>query len=104
MILTTSSKVPGKNLKSTEGLVHGSTVRTTSAKEDVMTGLKGVFGGELTKATKIIEIARHEATNRMIAEAKEKGADAIIGVQYSAASNIFGAIELFVYGTAVKLD
>ncbi|MDP2856497.1 MAG: heavy metal-binding domain-containing protein, partial [Bacillota bacterium] len=43
-------------------------------------------------------------TARMIAEAEELGADAIINARYVTASIIGTAAELLAYGTAVKLS
>jgi uncharacterized protein YbjQ (UPF0145 family) len=48
--------------------------------------------------------AREFATNRMIAQAAEMGADAIINVRYMTTSVVGSVAELLVYGTAVKLS
>lgn len=104
MIITTISNIPGKKIITQLGLVTGSTVRTTSARDDIVTGLKGFMGGELKRATKIIEEARKEATERLCEEAKAKGANAIVDIRFESTSNVFGAVEVFVYGTAVKVE
>lgn len=48
--------------------------------------------------------ARKVATDRMIAQATDLGADAIINVRYMTTSVIGSAAELLAYGTAVKLS
>lgn len=63
-----------------------------------------ILGGELTEYTEMMERARAAPTNRMIAQAAEMGADAIINVRYMTTSVIGSAAELLAYGTAVKLN
>jgi len=46
--------------------------------------------------------ARQIAVKRMVDEAMELGADAIIGVRYGSAQMMQGAAEVVAYGTAVK--
>jgi uncharacterized protein YbjQ (UPF0145 family) len=62
-----------------------------------------ILGGELTEYTEMMARARAAATNRMIAQAAEMGADAIINVRYMTTSVVGSAAELLAYGTAVKL-
>jgi uncharacterized protein YbjQ (UPF0145 family) len=47
--------------------------------------------------------ARQIATKRMVDEAEELGADAIVGVRYGSSQVMQGAAEVVAYGTAVKL-
>ena len=50
-----------------------------------------------------MERARKQAYERMIADAKKKGADAIVGMRYSSSTIMGGASEMLAFGTAVKL-
>lgn len=70
--------------------------------KDFLAGLKNIVGGELTAYTELLEEARQEALERMIAKASALGADAVVGVRFSTSNIAVGASELFVYGTAVK--
>lgn len=103
MILTTTDTIPNKTIAKSIGLVSGATVRTTSATDDIMTGIKGLVGGELKSTFKILSQARDEAMDRLEEDANAKGADAVVGISIRTNSNIFGAVEIFIYGTAVKL-
>ena len=47
--------------------------------------------------------ARQVATDRMIAQAAELGANAVINVRFVTTSVVGTAAELLAYGTAVKL-
>ena len=45
-----------------------------------------------------------EATNRMVAQAQQKGANAIVNIRFATSSIAAGAAELYVYGTAVRVQ
>ena len=101
MILTTTETISGRELE-TLGLVKGSTIQTVNAVRDIGAGLKTLVGGELTKYNEMMDKARALATDRMEAEVKRLGADAIVGLRYSSASIMQSAAEVMAYGTAVK--
>ena len=46
--------------------------------------------------------ARAIATKRMVAEAEEMGADAIVNIRYASSAIMQGAAEVIAYGTAVR--
>ena len=79
--------------------MRGNTVRARHLGRDVLAGLRNVVGGEITEYTK----AREEAVQRMISQAEELGADAVVGVRFATSQTMAGAAEILVYGTAVKL-
>ena len=85
------------------GLVQGNTIRAKHVGKDLLAGLKNIFGGELGAYTELLAESRKEATDRMIEQAHSMGADAIVNIRYSTSSVAQGAVELYAYGTAVKL-
>lgn len=85
-------------------VVYGSTVRSKNVGRDFLAGLKNIVGGELTAYTELLEESRQEAIDRMVVKAQALGADAIVGVRFSTSNIAQGASELFVYGTAVKVE
>ncbi len=101
MILATTDTISGKNLE-VLGLVKGSTIQTVNAVRDIGAGLKTLIGGELTKYNDMMNNARALATKRMVEEAEELGADAVVGMRYTSASVMQSAAEVMAYGTAVK--
>ena len=103
MNLTNVETVPGKTIEVHYGLVSGSTVQAKHVGRDIMAGLKNLVGGELKGYTELLKDARERATERMIAQAQELGANAIVNVRYSTSSVAQGAAEIYVYGTAVKV-
>ena len=104
MILTNIESVPGRQIREHYGLVSGSTVRAKHIGRDFMAGLKNLVGGELQGYTELLGDARQQATERMVAQARELGANAVINVRFSTSSIAQGAAEIYVYGTAVRLE
>lgn len=104
MILTTIENVPGKTIIQHYGLVSGSTVRSKHFGRDIMASLKNIVGGELKGYTQLLAEARAEALSRMVTQAQELGANAIVNVRFATSSVTQGAAELYVYGTALTVS
>ncbi|MCU0798390.1 MAG: YbjQ family protein [Candidatus Thermoplasmatota archaeon] len=104
MLMVTTEEIPGKKIVKVMGLVSGTTIRAKHIGKDIMAGLKNIVGGELKGYTEMMEEARTEATNRMVANAQAMGANAITNVRLSTASLMQGAAEVYVYGTAVVAE
>lgn len=102
MIIVTTETVSGRNTE-TLGIVKGSTIQTVNALKDFGAAFKTLVGGELTKYNEMMAKARQIATDRMVAEAEQMGADAIVCVRFATSSIMQGAAEIMAYGTAVKL-
>ena len=84
-------------------MVKGTIVQTKNIGRDFMAGMKTLVGGEIVGYTEMLNEARQIAVKRMVDEAKELGADAIIGVKYGSSTVMSGAAEVIAYGTAVKI-
>lgn len=104
MLITNLEYVPDRKIVRHLGLVQGSTVRSKHAGRDFMAGLKNMFGGELKGYTELLNESRDEAIERMIEQAKQAGANAVLNVRFSTSSVAAGAAEIFAYGTAVILE
>jgi len=103
VLLLNSPTLPGREVTEILGLVQGHTVFAIWLGKDLSAIVRLILGGELTEYTEMMGKARTAATNRMIAQAAEMGADAIINVRYMTTSVVGTAAELFAYGTAVRL-
>lgn len=104
MQLSNLESLPNHIITERLDVVYGSTVRSKHIGKDLLSQLKSIVGGELKAYTEMLEEARQEAINRMIANAQALGADAIVGIRFSTSNITAGASELFVYGTAVKVQ
>lgn len=104
MELSNLEVIPGKRISRHLGLVQGSTVRSKHAGRDLMAGLKNIVGGELKGYTELLNEARQEAIDRMVAQAQAAGANAVINVRFSTSNIASGAAEVMAYGTAVVAE
>ena len=101
MILVNTDYISGKELE-TLSLVKGSTIQSKNIGKDIAQSFKTLVGGELKAYNEMMNEARALATKRMVAEAEELGADAVINIRYASSAVMQGAAEVIVYGTAVK--
>jgi uncharacterized protein YbjQ (UPF0145 family) len=104
VLLLNSAALPDREITEILDLVQGHTVFAIWLGKDLSAIVRLIVGGELTEYTEMMGKARETATNRMIAQAAEMRADAIINVRYMTTSVVGSAAELLVYGTAVKLS
>ena len=104
MLLSNLETIPNRRIIKHLGLVQGSTVRSKHAGRDLMAGIKNIFGGELKGYTELLNESRDEALDRMIEQARQAGANAVLNVRFSTSSVAAGAAEIFAYGTAVVLE
>lgn len=103
MIYTTTETVPGREIEAILGVVNGNVVQSKHVGRDLMAGLKSIVGGELKGYTEMLTEARAIATERLVSEAENLGADAIVGVRFTTSAVTDGASEIMAFGTAVKL-
>ncbi len=104
LFLTNVEQVPGKTIVESYGLVTGNTVRAKHVGRDIAASFKNLVGGELKGYTELLTDARAEATKRMVDQAKALGANAVVNVRFSTSAVAQGAAELYVYGTAVRVE
>ncbi|MDO8845534.1 MAG: heavy metal-binding domain-containing protein [Methylicorpusculum sp.] len=103
MIFTTTPDVPGREVKESLGVVVGNVVQSKHVGRDLMAALKGLVGGEIRGYTDMLAEARDIAIERMVTEAKSRGADAIVNIRFTTSNIMANASEILAYGTAVKL-
>ena len=104
MIITTSGQIEGKTIAKTLGLVKGSTIRARHLGRDIMAGLRGMVGGEITEYTKMMAEAREQAIQRMVEDAEKQGANAIVSMRFTTSMVMQSASEILAYGTGVVLE
>lgn len=104
MEISNIETIPGKKINAHFGIVYGSTVRSKNAFKDIGASFKNVFGGELKSYTKLLDETRQEAINRMKEQAQQMGANAVVNVRFATSDVAAGAAEIYVYGTAVRVE
>ncbi len=104
MIVVNTETIPGHTIREVKGLVQGNTIRAKHFGRDIAAGLKNLVGGELKGYTELLTEARREAIERMLTQADQLGANAIVNVRFTTSAVAQGAAELYAYGTAVLID
>ena len=104
MIVVTDNKISGKHVVRTLGIVRGNTIRARHLGKDVLAVMRNIVGGEVSEYTKMMAESREQALDRMVEEADELGANAVIGTRFMTSMLMQGAAELLAYGTAVIVE
>ena len=104
MIVTTSETITDKKITKTLGLVRGNTIRARHIGKDILALFRNIVGGEVTEYTKLMGESREQAIDRMIQNAEEQGANAIVTARLTTSMLMGGAAEIVAYGTAVVVE
>lgn len=103
MLISTTSDLPGYEILEVIDIARGSTVRARHLGKDISAVFRSVVGGEIKEYTRLMADAREQAINRMIADAEELEADAVVNVRFMTSMVLQGSSEILAYGTAVKI-
>lgn len=103
MLIVTTDGIPGRQVAEVLGLVRGSTVRAKHLGTDIVASLRNLVGGEVREYAALLAGSREQAIDRMIDEAYQLGADAVVAVRLQTSMIQQGASEVLAYGTAVRL-
>ena len=104
MIVVTSENIAGKKVVRTLGIVRGNTVRARHIGRDILAGLRTIVGGEVHEYAKLIAESREQSLDRMVEEAADLGANAVIATRFTTSVMVAGAAELLAIGTAVIVE
>jgi len=103
-MVTTAFELPGYRIVRNIGIVRGIVVRSRSIVGNFVGGLQSLFGGNITIYTSLCEQARSDTYKDMLKHARQRGANAIVGVRYDATDLMAGLTEVLCYGTAVVVE
>jgi uncharacterized protein YbjQ (UPF0145 family) len=101
---TTAFTLDGYRVVKSLGVVRGIIVRSRSLFGTIGASLQTLAGGNITLFTELCEQTREEAFEMMLSHARERGANAVIGVRYDATEIMQGVTEVLCYGTAVVVE
>ena len=104
MIVVTTPDIPGKKIVKVMGLVRGNTIRARHVGNDIMASLRNLVGGEITEYTKLMGESREQALDRLMANAEQLGANAVLNIRFTTSMLMSSAAELLAYGTAVVVE
>jgi uncharacterized protein YbjQ (UPF0145 family) len=103
-LVVTTPSVQGYRITRVLGVVSGLTPRTRGVLGKFIGGLQTIVGGEITAFTSEIEKARLEAIDRMTAQARAMGANAVVGLDMETSDLLEGVIVIAATGTAVVVE
>lgn len=103
-MVSTTFEIHGYKVVKNLGIVRGITVRSRSIFGTIGAGIQTLFGGNITLFETMCELARKQAYERMLAQANDLGANAVIGMRYDATEVGGGITEVLAYGTAVTVE
>ena len=104
MFLSTTDKIEGREIIKELGMVKGNTIRARHIGRDIMAVIRNIVGGEISDYTKMMAESREQALDRMVEEAREKGANAVVGIRFATSMVMQNAAEFMAYGTAVEVE
>ncbi len=94
ILITTQENFEEYRIIKTLGLAKGNTIRARNIGRDSMAGLRSVVGGEITEYTKMFGEAREQSIDRMAADAKSMGTNAIVCMRMTTSTIMQGLAEL----------
>lgn len=105
MIITTTPSIEGRTVNAYLGVATGEVIVGANIFRDLFASVRDIVGGRAGSYENVLRDARLKAFSELEAEALEKGADAIIGVDidYEVLGQGGSMLMVSVSGTAVKL-
>ena len=104
MLITTQDRFDDHRIVETIGLVKGSTIRARHIGTDIMAGLRNIVGGEVHEYTKMLAESREQSIDRMVADAENMDANAVVCMRFTTSTIMSGMAEFMAYGTAVRIE
>ena len=104
MLLVTTPSVDGKHIVRVWGLVQSNKVSAQNIGRDFLAVLRNVVGGEVGQYSRLLTESREKAMNRMVQQAEELSANAVVNLRFATSMILSGAAKILVYGTAVILE
>ncbi|MER6053062.1 YbjQ family protein [Streptomyces sp. BHT-5-2] len=104
VLVVTTNDVPGFHVKQVIGEVFGLTVRSRHLGSQIGAGLKSMIGGELRGLTKTLVQTRNQAMERLVEQARSRGANAVLMFRFDVTEAADVGTEVCAYGTAVVLE
>src|SRR4029450_8847703 len=105
MILTTTTSLDGRPVRTYLGLVTGKAILGANLFRDLFAGLRDIVGGRSAAYERELAKARQVAVDVMSDKARQLGADAIVGIDldYEVLGAQSGMLMVSASGTAGEL-
>lgn len=104
VLVVTTNDVPGHRVDRVVGEVFGLTVRSRHIGTQIGASLKSLMGGELRGLTKTLVESRNQAMERLIEQARARGANAVLAMRFDVTEAADLGTEICAYGTAAVIS
>ena len=104
VLVVTTNDVPGYQVTQVIGEVFGLTVRSRHLGSQIGAGLKSMIGGELKGLTKTLVETRNQAMERLVEQARARGANAVLMLRFDVTEAADVGTEVCAYGTAAVIS
>ena len=104
MIVVTAENLPGNRVREVKGQCFGVVVRSRGLGGNIMAGLRSIIGGEIKEYTELLEEARRQAVDRLVQNATQMGANAVVMMRFDSSEIGQTMSEIVAYGTAVTVE
>jgi len=101
IIVVTTEDITGYEITETLGEVFGVVVRSRGLAGNIVASIRSLFGGEIKEYTSMLEEARKHAMDRMVKNAENMGANAVVRMMFDSSELASSMSEIVAYGTAV---
>jgi uncharacterized protein YbjQ (UPF0145 family) len=104
VLVTTTERPAGYEVKQALGQVFGVVVRSRGLGGNIMANLRALGGGEIIEYTRLVEDTRRHAVDRMIENARAMGANAVVMMRFDSSELGQAMTEVVAYGTAAIVE
>lgn len=80
MITTTTPSIEGRSIERYLGVVSAEVIIGANFLKDILGGLRDFLGGRSGTYERVLEEARQNALNELVAKAQNMGANAVVGI------------------------
>lgn len=104
MLLTTTNTIEGKQITHYYGVVSGETIIGANLFRDLFAGIRDIVGGRAASYEEVLRKAKDTALQEMADQARQMGANAVIGIDldYETVGN--SMLMVTASGTAVNYN
>ncbi len=104
MLLTTLENPPGYRVVKLLGIVSASSAKARHLGRDITASIRNILGGEVKEYTELMAQTREEVLHRLAVRARERGANAVLGIRITTSMIMQGVAEIMAYGTAAIVE
>ena len=104
VLVATTERPPGYEVVHTLGQVFGVVVRSRGLAANIVAAVRTLGGGEIMEFTRLVEDTRRHAMDRMVENARARGANAVLMMRFDSSELGKSMAEVVAYGTAAVVE